>query len=104
MSKFSDDLKRLILPPERGNGRLGPGRKRGAIPSAKGIAEASSGASAGVDRVEVPETRKYYTETVLASSDGLWVFEIPNVQKITYQDEDGNVSTDTLQDEMPVFN
>lgn len=99
MSKLADKLKRLLLRPERGNGRLGPGRSRGAIPSSKGMAvQAGSDGGDYLDLNEVTDSRKWHPVDYLISSDGFTVIEQERAKQFKMLRNDGKIELHNYQD------
>lgn len=102
MSNIRRDLARLLLKPERGNGRLPIQPNRGPIEGKKSVVGPESGTgSDSADLTEVPDTREYHPISYLTSSDGLFVVERENSKIITLADSTGELFTREYADVQP---
>ena len=91
---LTDDLKRIVLNPSRGNvQQLSGPNQREAIPASTGTAKDESVGGDGVASplTEVYSSREYYdTPLEITSSDGLFVIEVQSLRTITMTDDNAN--------------
>lgn len=112
VSGISDDLKKIVLVPSRGNGRLGLYSDRTGFIASKGVAEqeiavASSSGAGSADYVEPNpgdidgKEREYHPVRTEVSSDGLFVREYQQIRIIKFLDENEDLVAYELRDTDP---
>ena len=100
MSKtLTDDLRRIVLKPTRGKGKLTSLKTRESIPASKGSAveagedKTSSSTDGGIASplTEQEETRVYHGNVrQIKSTDGFIVIEYQNVKQVYFKDNNGS--------------
>lgn len=88
---LTDDLRKIVLPPGRGTGRLGTIAARGAIGASRGVAELEvaggvSGGGIASPLTEIAGIRSYHAEQELKSSDGLFVIVYRPIKNTLFRD------------------
>ena len=102
---LTEDLRKLILKPARGNGKLPTAPERDGFPAARGDAnyadDISEGGSGGITPpfTEIEDSRTYFVERDLKSSDDVFVIVYAPIQSAEFRDRYDQTFTVNYVDE-----